>query len=394
MPSRAAHFVLIAAIASALMGCSAIPDVRSQPKFHNPFPQLQRVAVLPFVNQSQEPTLDTDVVTVAYHNELQKLPGFEVKPLGVVKTQLQAMGVQFNEATNFQTLAQHLDVDVVIVGAVTEFTPYYPPRMAMRVHWYSANPGFHPIPPGYGLPWGTAEEEFIPDQIVHEAEFALAREQLKTQTPAYARASMPKRTPPPTHQIEEEIPAPKMPAAKEPDEEVDPMAPVEEESPLQAIRVAFDESGPIGSGVAESEDTESPEELPLNPPDQQSQPDPQSGAEQLPEPSPLPPDWPDPRGFIPEGPQPSRPELIPQPEPIITHTRMYDGSDDDFTRRVSEYFYFRDDARFGGWQAYLQRSDDFISVCCHFHVTETLAARGGAGKSRVVWRWPIGRYER
>jgi hypothetical protein len=28
------------------------------------------------------------------------------------------------------------------------------------------------------------------------------------------------------------------------------------------------------------------------------------------------------------------------------------------------------------------------------HLTETLAARGGAGEARVLWRWPIRRYER
>ena len=108
----------------------------------------------------------------------------------------------------------------------------------------------------------------------------------------------------------------------------------------------------------------------------------------------LPPDWPDPIGFLPEGPSPTRPPLIAQAEPIITHTRLYDGNDEHFTQQVSEYFYFKDDARYGGWQAYLQRSEDFVRVCCYLHVTETLAARGGAGKSRVVWRWPIDRYER
>ena len=43
------------------------------------------------------------------------------------------------------------------------------------------------------------------------------------------------------------------------------------------------------------------------------------------------------------------------------------------------------------FESYLQRSDDFIRFCCHLHITEMLAARGGAGKTRVVWRWPIGR---
>lgn len=413
MPSRAV-FLLVACLVLGLSGCTAIPDVRTQPQFHNPFPQLHRVAVLPFVNQSQEPTLDTDRITIAYHNELQKLPGFEVKPVGVVKTQLQAMGIQFNEATDFQALAQQLDVDVVILGAVTDYTPYYPPRLGMRVHWYAANPGFHPIPPGYGLPWGTAEEEYIPDRIVHEAEFALAREQLKTQTPDFPRAPQP-RTPAPVSPRMERL-GPQSPPREE-------IPPPRSTGPNSDPTDAMLDSPPIGSGLRETRrvnyesDAEAAQDAlgptlsgpELEGPGGQFDPGghhdqgglrkhPHSAHGQpplpLPEPNELPPDWPDPRGFIPESPQPTRPQLMPQPEPIITHTRLYDGSDERFTQRVSEYFYFRDDARFGGWQAYLQRSDDFINVCCHFHITETLAARGGAGKSRVVWRWPIGRYER
>ena len=96
MRARAALAVLLLSGAAAILGCSALPDVQHEPQFHNPFPQLHRVAVLPFVNQSQEPTLDTDRVTLAYYNELQKLPGFEVKPLGVVKAQLASMQMELN----------------------------------------------------------------------------------------------------------------------------------------------------------------------------------------------------------------------------------------------------------------------------------------------------------
>jgi hypothetical protein len=39
---------------------------------------------------------------------------------------------------------------------------------SLGVDWYSANPGFHEIPPGYGLPWGTPEEEYIPAPLVFE----------------------------------------------------------------------------------------------------------------------------------------------------------------------------------------------------------------------------------
>ena len=79
---------------------------------------------------------------------------------------------------------------------------------------------------------------------------------------------------------------------------------------------------------------------------------------------------------------------MPSDGPIMTHTRIYVGNDSEFTEALASYYSFRDDARFGGWQTYLERSNDFIRFCCHMHIDEMLSARGGAGESRVVWRWP------
>jgi hypothetical protein len=73
---------------------------------------------------------------------------------------------------------------------------------------------------------------------------------------------------------------------------------------------------------------------------------------------------------------------------VLQHTRTYNGHDSDFTEALENYYFFRDDARVGGWQSYLRRSDDFIRFCCRMHVWEMLSARGGAGETRVVWRWP------
>ena len=86
--------------------------------------------------------------------------------------------------------------------------------------------------------------------------------------------------------------------------------------------------------------------------------------------------------------------MLAQNDPIIQHMRSFNGHDEDFTEQLADYFYFRDDARFGGWQAYLQRSEDFIRFCCHLHIVETLALRGGQDKSRLILRWPIDRYSR
>ena len=75
----------------------------------------------------------------------------------------------------------------------------------------------------------------------------------------------------------------------------------------------------------------------------------------------------------------------------MSHTQIYLGNDPRVTQALQSYVYFRDDARFGGWEAYLQRSDDFIRFCCHLHISEMLSARGGSRKTRVVWRWSDGR---
>jgi hypothetical protein len=339
-------------------GCAAIPEVRHEPQFHNPFPQLHRVAILPFFNLSDEPTVNQDDVAHAYYTELQQIPGFEVVPPGVVKQFLAATGQSIDGATDFQQLARDLGVDVLIRGAVTEYSPYYPPRVGLAVDWFAANPSFHPIPPGYGLPWGTPEQEYIPESLVREAEFALAREQLKTQTP---------------------------------------------EMPPEAADISAKPSQvrPAGGQASTGSDLPAPDAAPeaIAPGRSWPQSTEGAGGEQMELAAPGPPvpelpvDWPDPRGFIPPPPSPVPPPPRPQGEPIISHTRIYDSSDQWLTERLEHYYFFRDDARHGGWQGYLTRSQDYIRFCCYLNITEILAARGGAGQTRVVWRWPIGRYE-
>jgi len=298
---------------------------------------------------------------LAYYAELQQIPGFEVMPVGVAKRMLADSRMDPRSAEDFQTLARMMGVDAVVVGSVTEYSPYYPPRVGLSVRWYAANPGFHPIPAGYGLPWGTSEEEFIPDALVFDAEFELAREQLKTQTPEFSLVQV-------EPAVRSESTASQLPASQSP------------ASQLSANQPSLPEELNLPEGVANS----------VHP----SQPSRADASGPTPAASDLPLDWPDPRGFVPPPPRPTRPPCLPQHEPILRHTRLYQGNDAELAKRLANYYYFRDDARFGGWQAYLQRSDDFIRFCCYLHITEMLAARGGAGKTRVVWRWPIGRYER
>jgi hypothetical protein len=318
--------------------------VSHEPVVRNPFPQLSRVAVVPFFNQSTEASVDGREVALAYYNELEQMPGFEVTPIGVVENLMVDLNLRLDGAEDARRLAQvlatELGVDAVVIGAITDYTPYYPPRMGLHVEWYAANPYYHPIPPGYGLPWGTPEERFIPESLAYEAELSVARSQLDEITPEYdpyqpppiAKPGMPPEDNVDSGKAEDE------PPRFFPSEGGTPMA---GEGPRLA---GYD--APAGSLVPPHVERYDRYKLLV-------------GSAQINTPV----------------------------EPVLSHTAQFNGHDADFTTSLATYYHFRDDARFGGWQAYLQRSDDFISFCCYQHIAEMLTARGGGGDSRVVWRW-------
>ena len=401
-------------------GCNFIPDIKRKPEYHNPFPQISKVAILPFRNQSQEPTLSGARVSMAYYNELQAIRGFEVIPCGVVENQMAYFETQIlrrpiSTSVDFQQFAKHLGVDAVLQGAITDYDAYYPPRITMKVNWYAANPGFHPIPVGYGLPWGTKKEKSIPEWIRLESERALAAEQMKTQTPEDtdpADASAPinsmalmakqpferepiqgipmQSRPAPSEENQDSSSLPTPQASVRPKGKQDRIAAARIDLPIDATgKKEVDEASQVFAASAIDEPEKMPESVLATSitelQDESMNDQPNSG---------LPANWPDPQGFIPRQPTAETPKRKVQFEPIISHMRTYNGSDEDFTHALGEYYYFRDDARFGGWQAYLQRSEDFIRFCCHQHIVETLESRGGSLESRMILRWPVNRYER
>lgn len=368
-PQRSLRILLVLALMAQGIGCNLIlPEVTHQPLVHNPFPQLSRVAVAPFFNQSNDPTIDGLQFASAYFAELQDTPGFEVVPVGVTQKMITDLAIDLSKPADRRKLCQVLGVDAIVVGAVTDFSPYYPPRCGMRVDWYAANEGFHEIPAGYGLPWGTPQEEYIPAELVFEAEMALARKQLATQSPEGTDSATREPDLFDEAMIEENGQNPKQIYSTHPDEVESLPAPPAEggadqatyESPLDNMAVVSPDSvttAPLGATGA-------------------------TGAK-----IPLPLDWPDARGFTPAGPSPVRPEARPHDGPVMSHTRIFRGTDVDFTSALASYVGFRDDARHGGWESYLDRSSDFIRFCCHLHLVEMLSARGGGGETRVVRSW-------
>ncbi len=361
-----------------ICGCGLLPQAVQQPMIHNPFPQLTKIAVAPFFNLSSEPTVDGRQFAEDYFAALQSVPGFEVVPVGVTEKAAQQHGIQLNGPEQARQLAQILGVDAVVIGAVTDFSPYYPPRCGLQVEWYAANPGYHPVPPGYGLPWGTTEEEFIPPSLVLESEMALARAQLATQSPQPTDARLvpvPSQSAKPREALvlpavaaapAAVLAAPLRKGESNREQGALPAQPSESSAAVQTSANAPVDSN--ASGIAPANSTA----------------DAASGPQ-------FPPNWPDPRGFIPPPPSPQRPPYIPSNEPVLRHARFYSGNDADFTAALENYHYSRDDARRDGWQGTLQRSDDFIRFCCYKNIAEMLTARGGGGETQVLYRWETGR---
>jgi hypothetical protein len=348
--------LLCGLVLTGLAGCHLVlPQTAHQPVIRNPFPQLSRVAIAPFFNQSDEPTVDGRQFALAYYGELQATPGFDVVPVGVVEEAIIRHRIDLAGPGEARRLAQLLGVDAVIVGAVTDYSPYYPPRIGLSVEWYAADVGFHEIPAGYGLPWGTPQEEFIPDSLVYEAQLAQARAEMRAVGPGQLVVE-PLQAP--SGVIEPVGEGASLPGATDLtyDPFVDP----------KFVRVQHAEELPAASGAPEVAD----------------------GAIAAPESSVIT-DSTLPGGTAsPLAPHSPPPSCSAHHGPVLSHTQIYDGLDHDLTQALQGYVYFRDDKRIGGWDSYLRRSDDFIRFCCHLHISELLSARGGGHKTRLMWRWP------
>ncbi len=128
---RALALTICLALPLAGSGC-AIVEVGMR----NPVVGLETVAIAPFFNLSQERTVDGREFALDYYSELQKVPGFEVLPVGVTERAMVENGISLTSPHDAVRLAVILDVDAVVVGAVTDYDPYNP-RIGLKVAWYS-----------------------------------------------------------------------------------------------------------------------------------------------------------------------------------------------------------------------------------------------------------------
>lgn len=327
--------VILFAQALLLSGC-VVTDIGVS----NPLPDVRRVAVAPFINLTTEPDVDLERGIVssggyvdrrfakAYFAELQKTPGFEVIPVGVVEQAIAASGRSMNGPEDYLAVAHMIGADAIVVGAVTDFDPYHP-RLGMQVQWYSE---YAMLPPAPTMPFEREwdEENYrIPEECDEEEGSRLRGRKCRGKHAAgedcqecVVRAQSPGN--PPTSARPSPAWVPPLPGPKASADEM-------RNSNLFAL----------------------PGQMPL--PGDQYMTSNASAETELP--------------------------------PLYSYTRFFDGRDARLTARLRDYVELSGDLRSGGWESYLDRSDDFIRFSCHLMISEMLMLHGGESSRRTVFKY-------
>ncbi len=300
----------------------------------NPVVGLSKVAVVPFFNLSTEPAADGRHFAEAYFTELQKIPGFQVLPIGVTEAAIQDQRLNVQNPEDAIKLAQLLGVDAIVIGAITDYNPYYPMRVGLQVSWFSAHPwAFSPGIPIEPFAQRNLEAEVCPENECEptNSHWGRFKHWLKGKVrKTYAEEAT-------LFRGQSESVFPPRPTAT--------------------------------PGHSEPPYFEEPPPRPLIPP------------------SPSSPDMAEPTKPNPlSGPPADKRMAVPH-EPLMSYTRLFDGSDAEVTATLRDYLELREDLRSGGWEAWLHRPQAFIRFATHRMIVEMLALHGGETRRRVVFIW-------
>ena len=356
---RMAGLVGAVILVGALPGCMIV-DVGVT----NPVRGLRTVAVVPFFNQSDERAVDGRLMASQYASELQKTPGLEVIPAGVVETTMRRYGLtSLSGPRQAAQLAMLLNADAVVVGTVTEFSPYYPPRIGLSVAWYSPY-GFQFDP---GMPTDPAARKRIKDDLRarRKARFNHHKQRIiKGVEGRLDRFFLTESAHPTQLQNGNSLQTDSVP----------PAPPVPDFSKAQPLDLT-----PVASPPPSGDETRFVPPVIFR------------GQSPAAEPRPFTPQSPRPMNGKSASPRtvarrpiaPAQPRAI---RPIMSYTRVFDASDQETSAAFRDFLEWRDDGRFADWTARLQWSDEFPRFVMRMMIVEMFQLHGGEGRRRVVWK--------
>ena len=346
------HVIRLAAVPLLLVSFSGclIVDVGVT----NPVRGLRTVAVLPFFNQSDERSVNGRLLASHYASELQKTPGVEVIPVGVVETTMRQYGMDdVSGPADAARLALLLHADAVVIGTVTEYSPYSPPRLGLSIAWYT--------------PYSQQFDPGVPTEP--QARRRVHRDLMERRKARFRN---------------------------------------EKQRIVKGVERRLDRFFLSNPGKEACPDGNCPPQK--TGPAKKQRPPPSSRAKR----SPLPPVKiiPPPvlvpaQPFVPPKPQGKAaskflPPIIVRGQsqsapvernrrlrisPLMTYTKVFDASDAATAAAFRDYLELRDDGRQGSWTARLQWADEFSRFVSHMMIVEMFQLHGGEARRRLVWKW-------
>lgn len=137
--------VCLSFAAITLCMLTACPDSPPPPPpieytLHSPYTAVRTFAVAPAVNLSPSRDFDSLKVSDSVYEELQSVDRLNVLPVN--KTIAAMVALQLSSINTPQAaakLADYLNVDAVVVPAVTAYDPYSPPTVGMTLQLYTSS---------------------------------------------------------------------------------------------------------------------------------------------------------------------------------------------------------------------------------------------------------------
>ncbi len=379
----------------------------------NPIPDATTIAIIPFFNQSMERAVDGRQVAEIYQEELQKIPGFQVVPVGTTETAMIKHGIALNSPADALKLCQLMKVDMVVIGSITDYSPYYPPRIGMHVSWYSHKPiGFSPgvqVDPYARRHFKLTNEvkhqevdDFYPGEtkgwnrlrkvgrVTGVSRATRAFGSFRRGMWNYIKGEEVEAIPagetviPADSEVQIRSQSPDLTDGSVKANSSRTVLPKSNTQPNDKTKLSGSKTSLIPANHSRtnynSEDQPNicEQDCPKDCPEIEDCEHQHKREHHL-----VFPDLTKYPGVITA--EPLKPVLEFNPlEPVMSYTKIYDARNAEVVANLRDYCELNNDLRSGGWKAYLERSDDYIRFTVHRMIVEMLTLHGGEGKRRFV----------
>lgn len=134
------RFLLVAFASVALAGCSTSPKLQTPTTLVSPYGERQVWAVAPFINESGVSIVAGDQVADAFTTEAEGIDGIDTLPVNRVIAAMRRLNLSaVTTPAQARMLLTALGADGLIVGTVTSYDPYQPPKFGAAIALFTTD---------------------------------------------------------------------------------------------------------------------------------------------------------------------------------------------------------------------------------------------------------------